>query len=84
MMVSGLPDEDFNPLPTSASGGRGPVAGIAQQGRGVVPVHRTVPLAASESPGSACVPRRPRRIFGGCALHGYAGREGLVVWTGWE
>lgn len=85
-LVSGLPDEDLNPLTTSSRGGRGPGVGITQRaGEGgeerkkrksfqFTAPSRWRPL--NHRALRACC-RRPRRVFGGCALHGYAGSEGL-------
>lgn len=90
-LVSGLPDEDLNPLTTSSRGGRGPGVGITQRaGEGgeerkkrksfqFTAPSRWRPL--NHRALRACC-RRPRRVFGGCALHGYAGSEGLLDGVG--
>lgn len=91
-LVSGLPDEDLNPLTTSSRGGRGPGVGITQRaGEGggrkkekeVVPVHCTVPLAASESPSPACVLPPPPACLRRLRAARIRGKR-RVVWTGWE
>lgn len=72
-----LVDKDLTPPPTtSSSGGRGPGVGTVQRRGRVVPVDRTVPLAASESPSPACVlppPTACLRRLRATRMHGKRG-----------
>ena len=91
-LVSGLPDDELNPLTTSARGGRGSRCGnyTAEEGKKrekekeVVPVHCTVPLAASESPSPACVLPPPPACLRRLRAARIRGKQRRVVWTGWE
>lgn len=85
-LVPGFSDENLKPLATSSSGGRGPRCGEAHSRRGggikVVPVHRAVPLAASESPGPACVLPPASGASSAAARCTDTREAGLAVWTG--